>query len=599
MGEQSQLRRLPAPEAPDRPGPRASRGVRAPRVVERTLFAPLGILSLGLVALELWADLAHSRFALWTTYGIDLLLVALVGADVARAARRATNLQVFFRERWPDVLVGVPVLVCLAAGTPRAAGAVVLVRQAILAGMLLVRSAPARRLLAKVDVSPLQLLTVSFAATILAGTLFLMAPAATTDGRGAPFLTALFTSASATCVTGLIVVDTGSYFTRFGQAVILLLIQVGALGIMTLTSAFVLLFRGKLGLRERGVMQEVLEAADAEEFRYVVRTVCGVTIVLELIGTVALLPSMLELGPERGVATFGDALWLSLFHSVSAFCNAGFALWSDSIVGFTGNYPLTLVIAVLIVLGGLGFGVVLLLLRPVSWRHGVRGFWRRLDVHAKVVLPTTLGLIFVGWIGYFFFEFDATLVGLSTSDKLVAALFQSITARTAGFNSVDTSAMKPVTTLLMMVFMFIGGAPGGVSGGVKVTTVVVLALAIRAMVQRRGELEIFGRSLANTATYRAIAVVFISFVVVLLTFGGLLITEPGMRFERLLFEAVSAFNLVGLSMGVTGDLSSAGRLVVIGAMFVGRIGPFVFALAVGERGSHARYSYPRGKVLIG
>jgi trk system potassium uptake protein TrkH len=562
----------------------------------RRIVLSLAGAALVIALIELFWNVTLSPLLRIAVLVMDHLLVFAIVVELALVLAARPHLDTL-RERWYDIALTLPALALLGAGWPRAAGALAIVRQGG-AAYAMVMSLPAvQRATAKVTLSPIRLLVLSFFVTIAVGALFLMAPAATVDGRGATLLTALFTATSATCVTGLVVVDTGSHFTPFGQAVILALIQIGGLGIMTITTGFRHLFRRRVGLRERGAMQEVLEAATAREFRSTLAGIGFITVALEAAGALVLWLRFLALGVPGG-DPFRAAAW-AVFHSVSAFNNAGFGLYSDSLVRFAGDTAVNVTVMALIVVGGLGFTVVAGLWDPQGLRGGLRAYLRRQSEHAKLVLVATVSLIVFGAVVFFWLEFDASLRGLSLGDKLLASLFQSITPRTAGFNSVDLMLMRPATVLLVVVLMYIGGSPGGTAGGVKTSTMVVLGLAVRAMLLRRPEVEIFGRSLVRTHVYRAVAVTFISFVLISVLFGLLLLAEPAMRFEHLLFESVSAFATVGLTLNVTPQLGVAGKLIVMLFMFVGRLGPFTLALAVGERGESAQYHYPRGKVLVG
>jgi trk system potassium uptake protein len=397
-----------------------------------------------------------------------------------------------WHHRWPDLLFAIPAALSLATGSPRGAAALLALR--LLARELIDWMAwrPARPVLLALQRRPLTLLCL---ATVGLGTLALMFPAATRDGQGAPFLVALFTATSAACLTGLTVVDTGSYFSTFGHWILLALIQVGGLGIMTITTTLALAFRSQLSARARGAMQEVLEEETVLGFQHLLYSMSLITVTLEGLGALALYPS-LRLAPDGRVLDVAERAFSAVFHAVSAFCNAGFSLYPDSLMRFAGSPAVNLPVMTLVILGGLGFPVVSSLLDWKLWRtRGLRGAWLFLPVHTRVVLITTAGLVVCGAVAWLALEWNHSLAELPLGDRLWASLFQSVTLRTAGFNTVDFAQVGTPMLLLAMVLMFIGGSPGGTAGGVKTTTVAVLALTFRALLRQRSDVEVMGRSL--------------------------------------------------------------------------------------------------------
>ncbi|OGK93017.1 MAG: hypothetical protein A2W08_01840 [Candidatus Rokubacteria bacterium RBG_16_73_20] len=446
---------------------------------------------------------------------------------------------------------------------------------------------------------PIALLCVSFLLTIAVGTIVLLAPAATAAGRTTGFVTALFIATSATCVTGLADVDVASHFSRFGHWVILILIQVGGLGIMSITTALALVFRRALSARARGAMQEILEEETVTGFRRLIVAIVAITLGLEAGGALAIYP-VLSLGADGQPLATADRAFHAVFHAVSAFCNAGFSLYPDSFGRFAGNSTLNLVIMVLVVLGGIGFPVMNELIRVDRWwRRGLRGGWAFLPVHARVVLVTTAALVCVGAFAFLVLEWNRSLAGLSLGERLLASSFQSVTLRTAGFSTVDFSLLGTPMLLVCLVWMFIGGSPGGTAGGVKTTTIAVLALTFRAMLRQRADVEVFGRSIPAVNVYRAAAVAAISLLLLFVLTFLLFAVEPVQPFRSLLFEAVSAFGTVGLSLGTTASLGAPGKLIVCALMFVGRLGPFTLAVAAALSKDQAAYGFPSTKVVVG
>ena len=439
--------------------------------------------------------------------------------------------------------------------------------------------------------TPYQVLVLGFAAMILVGALLLTLPVASQSGQGTPFLDALFTATSAVCVTGLIVVDTGTHFSLFGQMVIICLIQAGGLGIMAMSTLFALLIGKKIRLKERLLMQEALnQLTDAGEVRLTIYIV-QITLLIEFIGGTIL---ALRWYPELGL----KGIYYGYWHAVSAFCNAGFDLFGpitgkfSSITAYVDDITVNLTIAGLIILGGIGFAVM----------HDVwtsRTF-ARLSLHSKIVLVTTAVLIVAGAVLLFFFEHanPDTLAPLSTQGKILGSFFQSVTPRTAGYNTLDIGKMYDSSLLLLIIFMFIGASPASTGGGIKTSTTAVLVLATWALIRGRSDAECFGRRIPKEIIYKAFSVMFISFVLVIVVTMALTIHERA-GFVNVLFEVMSAFGTVGLTTGITPTLSSAGKCWLILTMFAGRVGPITLALAIAMRARKAQIQYPEGKIIIG
>lgn len=487
----------------------------------------------------------------------------------------------------------------------------------------------ARKVILHLQMRPAQLLIVSFAAIIFVGTILLTIPVATRDGHGTSWIDALFTATSATCVTGLIVQDTPKYFSAFGQLVILFLIQVGGIGIMTITTSMGLMLGRRMSIREQRAMQDIMEEANVADLTQTVLSVVKLTILVELIGALLLL---FRWAP--GEETFSEALYLAAFHAISAFCNAGFSLFSDSFVRYSGDTLINFCIAALIILGGLGFTVMSSVIQYCK-QNAIPHFIIRLrrlyhklhhrrastsqyakypirasislskralpifTVHTRLSLLITGLLIAIGTILTFFFEYDHMLLNLSLKDKILAAYFQSVTLRTTGFNTINISGLMPFTLFFMVIFMFIGASPGSTGGGIKTSTLGVLLLSIRAMLLGRENAEVYGRTIPQQIVYKAISIVMISLLLLVFFFMLLLLVERQQPFLNLFFEATSAFGTVGLSTGVTPDLSVMGKLIIICLMFAGRTGPFTLAVAVGERTDKSAITYPECKIIVG
>ncbi len=447
------------------------------------------------------------------------------------------------------------------------------------------------------QLSPAALIFASFAAVILLGAMALCLPWSTVGGE-LPFLDALFTATSAVCVTGLAVVDTGSYFTLPGQIVILVLIQLGGLGIMTISVALYLFLGRRVPLRQRLAMQDVFAHTPRQDINQVVLTVLAFTFLCEGIGVLLLFWYF------SGQFAPGEALYQALFHAVSAFCNAGFGLFPDSFVGHRASPLLNLTICGLIVTGGIGF--------PVAYEFYLRLRRARrqphLSLHAKVVLITTAILIAAGVLVFAVAEWRGGL-GLDpgTGEFWLAALFQSITARTAGFNTVDLAALTSSFLVFVIFLMFFGASPGSCGGGIKTTTLAVLGLYSLSRLRGRAQVNLFRRTVPREVVQKSISLFVLAAALVCLgAYGVLLCQELGggkLAESRpvlaYLFEVVSAFGTVGLSMGVTADLTAGSKLILIGLMLVGRLGVPTFSLLVGGNGERPEIVYAEEKVMLG
>ncbi len=450
-----------------------------------------------------------------------------------------------------------------------------------------------KRFLAILYTNPAQLTLFSFFIIIIIGTFLLTFPAATAHQTGAPLTTALFTATSATCVTGLVVVDTGSYFSAFGQVVILLLIQTGGLGIMTLSTSLILVFGRRMGVREKVTLQEIFEVPDAPTLRRIIIDIIKFTFWIESIGAFILFFRFIPY-----YNSFYQIFFAAIFHSISAFCNAGFGLFPDSLVRFQGDWIVNLTIAGLIITGGLGFSVMANVANRSNYNWKAKKFFRHLTIHTRIVLILTFFLISLGTIIIFFFEYDNSLFKLDFGSKILAAFFQSVTLRTAGFNSIDFSQLKNITIFMMLIWMFIGAAPGSTGGGIKVSTAGVLFLTLRTLLSGRKDVEVFKRRIPQEIVYKSIAITFVSMMCLSLGLG-LLFAAEDYHFVHLLFESISAFGTVGLTLGVTPLLSDAGRITIIILMYIGRVGPLTLAYAIGEKETQINVNYPEGKIIVG
>jgi trk system potassium uptake protein TrkH len=437
--------------------------------------------------------------------------------------------------------------------------------------------------------NPSVLVLFSFFAAIFVGALLLMLPAATVSGKETSLLNALFTSTSATCVTGLIVFDTGTHFSLFGQLIILSLIQIGGLGIMTISSAFAIMLGQRLSLKSESLIQNVVGESSKLDMISLVKSILFVTIIFEFLGAVILYFTYISemYAPNK-------AIYYSIFHSVSAFCNAGFSLYQNSFMGFKSNFNINFVITSLIILGGIGFPVMVDIRKLTTNRFKIS----RLTLHTKIVLTCTLILLIAGTIAYFISEYNNEMKGFNLSERLYASYFQSVTTRTAGFNTIDTANLSKGSVFTSIILMYIGASPGSTGGGVKTTALIVVFVSVLALFRGNKDVNIFKRKVSDSIIRLVMALVTASLVFVVFMVFLLLLIEP-FSFEQIIFEAFSAFGTVGLSMGITSMLSGIGKLIIILLMYLGRVGPLTLIFAISATKLKSNFTYTEEKISIG
>ena len=447
--------------------------------------------------------------------------------------------------------------------------------------------------------SPAQALMAYYAAAILAGAILLSTPLAVV---GAPlsFLDALFTATSAQCVTGLAVVDTGTRLSWFGQAVVLLLIQVGGLGITTFSVYLFIYLRVGVSSRGRWIINETLLHTPIGSWRELVTDIVVMTVIIETTGALLLSVSFV---PSMGL---GPGLYCAIFHSISAFCNAGFSLFSDSLTGFRDDAVVNLTIMALIVLGGIGFLVIRELLQFLSSRRHRRSHRINLSLHTKIVLTTTAFLILFGAVAVYLLERRDALEGMSMMEGVWTAMFQSVSARTAGFNTLDLNMFRVPTLFLMIFLMFVGASPGSAGGGVKTTTLALFYAVFTSRISGNPNTSLFRRTIPDDAITKALALVLLAAVLVGFALFALLIVqapdyahEQHREFLSYLFEVFSAFGTVGLSIGATAKLNTLGKSIIIFLMFAGRVGLLTLAFAIAGRKRHYAGRYAEENIMIG
>ena len=437
---------------------------------------------------------------------------------------------------------------------------------------------------------PAQYVVAAFVAASLVGTLLLLLPVASHGAGRATVLTAMFTATSAVCVTGLIVVDTPGHWSAFGESVILFLIQIGGLGIMTLSSLIVLTLARRLGLRQRLIAAAEAGTLDLGDVRRVLIGVAKLSFGVEAVVT-ALLFLRFWIAHDEPIRR---ALWLGMFHAISAFNNAGFSLFSDNLAGFTTDTFLLLVVAITVVIGGLGYPVWVQIARHPTTP-------RRWSLHAKLTVSTVVVLLVsgTGLLAWFEWTNTGTLGEMSTWDSSVNAFFHSVMPRTAGFNSIDVALMREPSRLLTEVLMFIGGGSASTAGGIKVTTFALLGWVMWAEARGDPEVVVYERRIPNSAQRQALSVALLAVGGVIVSTMLLLATSPLLGRDDLMFEAVSALGTVGLSTGVTALLSNPSQLIVIALMLVGRVGPITIFAALVLRERERLYRFPDERPIIG
>lgn len=439
---------------------------------------------------------------------------------------------------------------------------------------------------------PVQTICISFALVIVVGGFLLTMPFCSKDGTFLPIMDAFFTATSATCVTGLVVYDTYQRFNPIGQAIILMLIQIGGLGLLTITSFFNVILGRKLGLRSAHLASESASAMELPDTPRLLRTIMKVSLLCEATGALLL---MFDFIPRYGA----EGIWISVFLAVSAFCNAGFDILGReapyvSLCNYNNDPYVLVVISGLIILGGMGF---------VVWKDVAQyKKTRKLMLHTKIVLIGTAVLILSGMVGFLLLEWNnpQTLGGLTVPQRFIASYFQSVTTRTAGFNTIDNASFSSISKLLTVVMMFIGACPGSTGGGIKVTTFTVLLLTVASVMRGREDTVIAKRRIDRQTVYKALAIFFLAGVLVLITTFVIYFTMPE-KVDSIdaLFEATSAFGTVGLSVGISPKAHAASKLVMIFTMFLGRVGPVSLPLALAFRQQKRHEVIPEGKILVG
>lgn len=436
--------------------------------------------------------------------------------------------------------------------------------------------------------NPSRLIFISFLFLIILGSFFLYLPSGLITEQQISYIDALFTSASASCVTGLTVLDTGEFFSIYGKITILFLFQIGGLGIMTFSTLILFIIRGRFGIRSREIIQESLSSFYVTDIYKLLKYIIIFTFSIESIGALLLYIRFSFDMP------FNQALFNAIFHSVSAFCNAGFSTFSSSLIVYKTDILVNLVIITLIVSGGLGFIVIFELFQ----KRGSIILVKHYSLHTKIVLTSTLGLILLGTILIFIFEFNGSLKSESLYSKLLISLFQSVTSRTAGFNTLNINLLSLPTIFVLISLMFIGASPSSTGGGIKTTTFVLIISYIISRIKEQKNVNLFYRTFNNSDVSKSIVVFvfgiltisFFTILVTLIELGSNSTIENGNQFLSIIFEVVSAFGTVGLSTGITPSLSEASKVLLSILMLIGRVGPLTLVLAIGSKKTDIKYA---------
>lgn len=443
----------------------------------------------------------------------------------------------------------------------------------------------------RLKLAPAQVVLLSFGGWIMLGALALSLPVSAAPGKSIAFIDALFMATSATCVTGLSTISVVDEFSLFGQMVMLLLVQVGGLGIMTLSSSLALIMGKNLQMREQVIMQDVLDTSGSAELLSLIVDIIRYTFMIEFIGAMVLTLGFYGEGFE-----IGQSLFYGFYHSIMAFCNSGFALFNNNIEDFKFVPLVNVTIAFLLIFGGIGFMVMKEIVTKLVEKKSLKN----LSVHTKIVLSLNLFLLSFGTIYLFLGEYLHAFVDMTLWEKLQISFFQSATTRTAGFNSINLTQLHPHSIYMMLLLMFIGASPGSTGGGVKVTTLAVLLQSVTSTLKGKPSVEFFERRIPTATVVKSIAIFIISLILVSSAILIMTSLEPDKNFLSLAFEVVSAFATAGLTLGVTPLLSTMGKIVITLVMFVGRVGPLTLVLAVGSKVvSKSNVEYPEGKILIG
>ncbi|VAW27239.1 KtrAB potassium uptake system, integral membrane component KtrB [hydrothermal vent metagenome] len=459
--------------------------------------------------------------------------------------------------------------------------------------------------LIKEKLNPAQLFVLSFFTLILIGAILLMLPKSTYNGIS--FVDALFTSTSAVCVTGLIVVDTGTYFTHFGQIILIVLMQLGGLGIMTFASFFSYFFKGVSSYKNQLMLSDMTNSEKIAEVFSIIKKIVLVTFSIEAIGAILIFRSL----NSSLIPDLNNRIFFSIFHTVSGFCNAGFSTLTNNLyeVGYRFNYPLHIVIAFLIIFGGIGFPIIFnffkylrhLIIKRIklfkNHKSAVYIPWV-ININTKLVVITSTLLIIFGMLLFYVLESNHSLANQNEFGKMVGAFFGAVTPRTAGFNTINMNSLQAPTILLIIFLMWVGASPASTGGGIKTSTFAIATLNIFSIARRKNKTEIFHREIAAISIKRAFAVISLSLVVIGLAVFFIAVFDGDKNMMAIIFECFSAFSTVGLSLGITSSLTDVSKIILVLTMFIGRVGMLTLLISFLKKVTHTKYRHPTEEILI-
>jgi len=541
---------------------------------------------------------------------LDLIILYLLIIEVAYEYKFAVYKTIYIRKNlFSLIFVAIFILLfiynkyllftSLEQGSSGTAMLILIIRNLFLLLKVLTRFKKLTSLLENIHVHPAQTIFMSFLLVILGGTLLLMMPFTAAEGNGLSFLDALFTATSAVCVTGLIVVDTALYFSIWGKIIILILIQIGGLGIMILSYFTVFVLRRAMSVEDKVLISYMLSDDDMSSISRTLKSIIGITFLIEGIGALILMIGFIK----NTSLDVGSCIFYSVFHAVSAFCNAGFALFTDSLEGFNSSLLISGGVAVLIITGGISFSVIANLKSVVNGqlnrkRKKGSGLIPPITLNTKIVLFMSSLLLVIGTFLFYSIEHSGTLKNMSLGTQYLSAFFQSVTLRTAGFNSVGFGSLSTSILVIMMMFMFIGAASGSTAGGIKVNTVAVLGAAVKSTWKNEKDVILLKKSIPSDLVSKSFMILLFGVTAVMVGTFLLSVTEQA-PLENIMFEVVSAFGTVGLSTGLTSQLSDPGRFVIIILMFIGRLGPLTVLAAASTGIKRLNVTYPQADISIG
>ncbi len=574
----------------------------------------LTVLTVSLLILSITAlfieqlNLPNTLFFIFTNI-LDFLILFFLVIEVYLEFKSAAYITLYIRKNILSLLF-VAVFIVLfaynkiilfsASGQTSSVNAmlILIIRNLFLLFKVLTRFKKLRVFVESIHIHPAQTILTSFLLVILGGMLLLMLPFTAAEGHGLSFLNALFTATSAVCVTGLVVVDTATSFSIWGKVVIMTMIQIGGLGIMILSFFTVFVLRRSMSVEDKILISYTLNDDDMSSITETLKSIVGTTFFIEAIGALMLMAGFIK----HTSLSIGRSLFYAVFHAVSAFCNAGFALFTDSLEGFNNSFLITGGIACLVIVGGISFPVLVNIRSvfhdKIRLRKKKRGIAAKVTLNTKIVLRLTAFLLISGMFLFYAIEHGGTLRNMSLSAQYFTAFFQSVTLRTAGFNSVSFSHIASPMLIIIMIYMFIGAASGSTAGGIKINTVAILGAAVQSAWRNEKTVMFSKKVISSEMVMKAFLIFLFGVMTVVIGTAVLTVTENA-PFEKIMFEVVSAFGTVGLSTGLTPNLSSPGRCVIIIIMFIGRLGPLTL-LAAASRGVHKlKVTYPQAEISIG